>query len=122
MTFLCVGILLGWMKNIVLLQVGIMPFTPCAKLSKSFARAFTQIYLSGPWMRWRYSRETAVSGLMTLQAVCSLKRMGCAGVFASCSVALEYLLVQAIEYYFLINHSVWAIYVRLRCFQYVPVI
>ena len=60
MTFLCAGILLGWMKNIVLLKVGILSFTPCAKRPKSFARDFTQISLDGPWMRWRHSRETPV--------------------------------------------------------------
>ena len=121
MTLLCAGISLGWMKNIVLLPVGILSFTPCAKRPKSFAKDFTQISLSGPWMRWRYYRETPVSGLITGQAICSLKCMGCAGIFASFSVALEYLLVQAIEYDFLINYSVWGIYVLLCCFQDVPV-
>ena len=80
MTFLCAGILLGCMKNISLMLDGILYFTPCDKHPKSFAGAFTQISLSGPWMRWWYSRETPVSGFITGQAICSCKCIGCAGV------------------------------------------
>ena len=60
------------MKNIVLVPFFILVPTPCANLPKSFANALFQIYLFGPFRRWRYfsmqpvigSNTELISGLM----------------------------------------------------------